>query len=48
MNQSSTKSNKGYLKKKGSLNKIKLKVRHGKEKRNLLKLIPKLRKIKKK
>jgi len=45
MNQSNKRLNRGYLKRKGSLNKINDRVRHEKE-RNLLKLIPKLRKIK--
>ena len=46
MNQSGKRSNSGDSKKKGSLNKIKPRIHPGKEKRNLLKFIPKLRKIK--
>jgi hypothetical protein len=46
MRQSSERSNRGYPKKKKLLNKIKPRGHQMKEKRNLLKLIPKLRKIK--
>jgi hypothetical protein len=46
MDQSTKRSSWGYPKKKESLNRIKPKARYEKEKRNLFKLIPKLRKIK--